>query len=50
MIVDMFGCDRRREGYAKLFNILFDEVDNSLAFDCLHQDMQVVIESGVLSA
>ena len=36
--------------YPQFFNTLFCVLAHTLAFDCLHQDMQVVIESGVLAA
>jgi hypothetical protein len=50
MIVDMFGDDRGKGGYPQLFTILLYGTNHSLTFDCLHKDMQVVIQPGVLSA
>ena len=50
MIVDEFSSGSVGPVYPQYFSVLFHEVVHNLAFDGLHQDMQVVIEPGVLSA
>jgi hypothetical protein len=50
MIVDDFFCACRQNAYPQSFLELFRILAHRLALDRLHQNMQVVVEPGVLSA
>lgn len=43
------GLGAVKRCYPQFLNTLFCVLDHGLAFDRLHQDMQVVVESGVLA-
>ena len=50
MIVDIFGFGWKTQVCPQFFDVLLYEIDHTLTFDGLHQNMQVVVEPGVLSA
>ena len=39
-----------KHGYAQVFNTWFNALIHRLAFDCLHKDMQIIVEATVLAA